>query len=322
MIKRAARIHLPPGGLLMVTVVALLFMLLPFRMPPLSRSKSLVYYAVDGTKTAQTLNETPSPMKMTLSGNGNVVCVDAAVRLPENAHVAVYQGVAYMPDAARIQAVFFSDECAFDKEVTSLQTTYAFYNLTVASYTCDEGYFDLCEDGRVTIGLFNSSIPIGNADDARSLLVKAGFPVETADIAYDEAVGGYAITTQIDGLPLSAYPAHDYFTEKPTDGVHMIVLVKDGLLDGIQGSVWTAAETLWESTSIRPLAQSLKGLETGLYTSGQYDAIRMAYHGRLVYAKPREVLFYPIWELTNSENPEEITILNAITGYPELFLMD
>lgn len=102
----------------------------------------------------------------------------------------------------------------------------------------------------------------------------------------------------------------------------MIVLVKNGLLDGIQGSMWIAAETLWESTSIRPLAQSLKGMENDLFTSGKYDAIRMAYHGRLIYAKPREMVLYPIWELTNSEYPEEITILNAITGYPELFLMD
>ena len=102
---------------------------------------------------------------------------------------------------------------------------------------------------------------------------------------------------------------------------HLWVSIDNGYITRIEGSWWYAEETVWDNTNIVPLSVAFDNLESELFVDGLYTDIRLSYHPRNIMGNPREKLYYPVWELTNDNAPEEATVINAITGQWELFLM-
>lgn len=312
----------PPGVWFMLIIGIIYLACLPFQTPSLSEMESNTYYEVDGSETVSVLRNTPAHIDTVLIGNGYEVIVDADVYCPSLDAMPVYIGKTAVPDLGTTKRVLFPNITGFEDSESYTIESWRFCDIQKLDSYCEAGHISITEDGEIDITFFEPLIQANDEDEVRTLLQQIGLPVEDAQIYYDENIPGYFVPTTMNGLVVSDKTAWDQATGVPTDGDrHLWVSVDNGYITGIQGSWWYAEEVVWENTNIVPLSVVLDNLEGELFVDGSYTDIRLSYHSRYIFGNPREKLYYPVWELTNDNSPEEATIINAITGQWELFTM-
>ncbi|MEG1844679.1 MAG: hypothetical protein RR296_10575 [Clostridia bacterium] len=310
--------QMPLGVCFALAVVVALIGVTPFRMPPMSRSASLTYYAI-----AQEGHEPiPTHISKTLSGNGFTLAVDAPVVYPDGACVPVYQGHAFVPDLARLQSVLFGGLAPLQTQSAQTSLPGDRFDLTTTTVAFEQGYIRLREDGACSIVWHTPSIAVRDVDEARNLLRRMGYPVDHAAFAWDAESAVYAITQNVDGIGLSAFPAFDAATGKPTEGSSFEMRTSEGRLASISGQFWVPGKALWPKSALVIWEDAMDNLAGELFASGAIDHIALKYHGRDIPAQPRERLLYPVWELTGSDSQNAVILLNAITGDIELLIMD
>ena len=319
--KRIFR-NIPLGVWFMLSIGIIYLVCLPFQTPSLSELNSNTYYEVDGSETATVLHNTPVHMRRLIIGNGCKVVVDADVHCPSLEAMPVYIGKTVVPSLETIKKVLFPGITGFEDLESYTIESWRFCDIKKVESYCEVGHISIAEDGAIDITFFEPLIQANDEEEVRKLLQQIGLPVEDAQIYYDESMSSYFIPTTMNGLVVSDKTAWDQATGVPTDGdTHLWVSIDNGYITRIEGSWWYAEETVWDNTNIVPLSVVFDNLESELFVDGLYTDIRLSYHPRNIMGNPREKLYYPVWELTNDNAPEEATVINAITGQWELFLM-
>lgn len=310
------RRRLPAALKLVLAVIMVAAIAYPFRLPPMSRARSLTFYETDGSDTARMLKELPDEMHCEVRGENSLLKVDAPVDAPKLDKVPVLrvqQGEIDIDKLAKGMGLQGdSPEVAEEFEESY---SYLEYDGKARIIWFDNATLDSSDNGRMELNIYEPG-RMYTAEELLEMMHDSGLFMDKARATtlYD---GETIIVSPIyEGLPTSFTPAFDQYTGLPSSGRGFAIeQFKDNTLLEMKGRVLGEAEVVWDSTRVISPEDALKELAKVCRYEDTVNRIVLAYHAREILGDPYHVILYPVWEIyVSSGGDTQGSIVNAVTG--------
>lgn len=315
----APRRRLPAALKLVLAVILVAAIAYPFRLPPMSRARSLTFYETDGSDTARMLRELPDEMRCDIGGAGGMMHVNARVEAPELDKVPVLRVKQSELDLDRVEKALGMQTDNVEVAEDNVESyDYLEYEVKYQLLWLDNASLEFCENGRMKAFVYDPGRMYA-ADEIIDML-RAGGLLNGDAQAYSLNDGEFIIIrTMYEQLPVSHTFSFDPYTGKPNYGVTFIVEQdKDGSMMSIEGRALGEAEVIWDSARVIPPEEAVRALAEDTGSEDYVNRIVLAYHVRAIPGDPFNVVLYPVWEIYTSAGGEmNSSIVNAITGHVE-----
>lgn len=313
------RRRLPAALKLVLAVIVVAAIAYPFRLPPMSRARSLTFYETDGSDTARMLRELPDEMRCDIGGAGGMMHVNARIEAPKLDKVPVLRVKQGGLDAERIEtALGMQADNVEIADEGDASYNYLQYHSKYQLLWLDNASLELHENGDMKAFVYEPG-RMYTADEMMNMLREGGMITGDAQ-AYSLNDGELIIIRTIyEQLPVSHTFSFDPYTGKPNYGVTFIVEQdKDGSMMSIEGRALGEAEVIWDSARVIPPEEAVRALAEDTGSEDYVNRIVLAYHVRAIPGDPFNVVLYPVWEIYTSAGGEmNSSIVNAITGHVE-----
>lgn len=295
-----------------ITIIALI-LCMPFRMPPLSQSYSNRYYKDHIASEGSGVPAQISSFSEILENETAKIEISADVDIPAVDQIDVVTGTSFIPNHKRALAAFFPGADTFDQIESYQMDSSRMYDIKRTGYSCPQGSIYISEYGEISLDYFEPVIQVQSEEDLWAFLDRAGYPVDQMVLQSNED-GTYILYSTIDDIPISRHLAFDQFTQYPTDGISMVIETSNGYIRHINGGCWIRRNAIYPNMQILPLAAATESIKNKMIMDAKYDQIRLMYHGRFTYGDMFTQTFYPVWEFTNSTDPDLFIVVNALNG--------
>lgn len=305
--------HLPIAIRFSIITLTVIVICMPFRMPSLSQSYSNHYYENYIASGASEIPVQISYYSEVLQNDTAEIEINANVDIPAVDQIDVVIGTSFIPDQERALSAFFPYSDFFDSIELYQVYSSRMYDIKQTGFSCPQGSVYISESGEISLEYFEPIIHIESEEDIWELLDRAGYPVDQMILQRTEG-GTYILFSAMDDIPVSSYPAFDKFTEYPTDGASMIIETNNDYIYRISGDCWVKRNVIYPNVQILSLTSAIDSIKSKMIMDAEYDQIRLVYHGRFTYGNMFTQTFYPVWEFSNSTDPDLFIIVNALNG--------
>lgn len=321
LLQKDSRIRLPmPWGVRFMTCcLALLAVLLIFRMPPLSLSASKHYYELDGSATAAILKNTRAYMKQTLKYGAFQTIINADVHVPLSEHIAIYKARNAPVDMGKAVKAFYPDDQDFNYIDNVESHPGLFYGMTFQEVMGESSFFEVIENGRLDF-FFHGEELVSTPEEALAFVRKAGIAPGEVQVLDLSGEGEYVIRPVVGGLPVGHYDAFDAYTRRVNPAGSLRLQVSGGRPVQLKGNFFQPTELLWASTALVPVEKAIEAVARVQREDIEILEIKLTYQARSILANPFEVILYPMWEFRIKDDKELICLVNAVNGVLELYV--
>ena len=310
--QKTARLHTPLGLWVVILLLLALIASMPFRMPSLSQARSNDFYKVHGQNTRKVLESSGKEINKTINIGENQTIVSATPIVPERDSIDILLAKGKYPDISSLEATFFIGEDATSDYVEDVPYPYAYYTLTQKTLEYPSGTLELSEDGYMRIkvyGISERGITEDRFFEALSFMLQLSEVFDIKNIVTKETL----ILPNYDGFPICFQNIYDADRKQPSSGGGFAISSEDDSID-FRGIQYDIVEKLWENVKVISASDALSSACAEIRGEAYITSIILMYHPRLIYANPLNVILYPVWFFSNTEDSTSYIILNAITG--------
>lgn len=319
------RRRLPAALKLVLAVIMVAAIAYPFRLPPMSRARSLTFYETDGSDTACMLKELPDEMHCEVRGENSLLKVDAPVDAPKLDKVPVLrvqQGEIDIDKLAKGMGL------QGDSPEVAEETTASFsrmrYTVEASVLWFDNATLDFLSNGRTVMLDIYDPGRMYAVEEVLAMMHDGGLFMDKARAVVFDGGKTIIVSPIYEGLPVSFPPVTDQYMGVGIDGRGFIVeQSEDGSFLSIRGEVMGDCEIVWDSTRVIPPEDALNALAEVYKGEETVNRIVLAYHSRDIIGDPYHILLYPVWEIyTNVSGGMYPNIVDAVTGNVGIVITD